>query len=447
MRLGWLAIGVGAMALGSASAAQPPATQPVTLPRYHLHVGQELTYADTGFFKYITGSFSSGSNDVYDVVAENPDGEWHVVGRLTSWFNQREQEKKLVAFDIQPDGSAHFSKGVDAQFENLPAEFPTLPADATEAQNGWQRPMTFGGRTLFKSLPTTRRDIVSFTGVTEDSIDKIYLMTNRTTFAFDPTRGLMLTALGTNSQGYGFVGKGGDVTALSSETEKPRQWIDQYAHDADVYFAAQAKYSDASDRAQKDPAHCDSEIAARLQFLKDARRGVNSPEIAEVLDKQIAAEPQEAQYLKDDAQRRQAIVDKPAPTWTLSDLDGGKHTLEDYRGKVVVLDFWYRGCGWCMRAMPQMKQLAVDFAGKPVVFLGMNTDSDPADPKFVVNAFGLNYPVVHVDNTLVQQYQVRGFPTLFVIGPDGIVREMEVGYTPTLHDDLTKKIEALLATK
>lgn len=44
---------------------------------------------------------------------------------------------------------------------------------------------------------------------------------------------------------------------------------------------------------------------------------------------------------------------------------GKKHALKHYRGKVVVLDFWYRNCGWCLRAMPQVKEAATHFRGRP----------------------------------------------------------------------------------
>ena len=56
------------------------------------------------------------------------------------------------------------------------------------------------------------------------------------------------------------------------------------------------------------------------------------------------------------------------------------------------MDFWYRGCGWCMYAMPQVKQLAEDYKDKPVVVLGMNTDRNEEDARFVVKELGLDVP-------------------------------------------------------
>jgi peroxiredoxin len=68
-------------------------------------------------------------------------------------------------------------------------------------------------------------------------------------------------------------------------------------------------------------------------------------------------------------------IGRTAPAILGEDVDGKPFRLGDYRGKVVVLDFWYRGCGWCIKAMPQLNALAGQFEGRPVALLGMNTDN------------------------------------------------------------------------
>jgi thiol-disulfide isomerase/thioredoxin len=154
----------------------------------------------------------------------------------------------------------------------------------------------------------------------------------------------------------------------------------------------------------------------------------------------------EFRYVKQDNEHADSVVNKPAATWTTTDLDGHKHALEDYRGKVVALDFWYRGCGWCMRAMPQIKELADQFRGQPVVILGMNTDQQDKDAKFVIDKLQLNYPTLH-GTGIPEKYGVQGFPTFIVIDQKGIVRERHVGYSPTLREEMAKTISGLLAEK
>jgi len=153
----------------------------------------------------------------------------------------------------------------------------------------------------------------------------------------------------------------------------------------------------------------------------------------------------ERDWMIDNA-KAQASVKAAAPAdWTAKDLDGKDYALKDYRGKVVFLDYWYRGCGWCMRAMPQVKEVAEKYKDKGVVVLGMNTDENVSDAKFVVDAMKLNYPVLRAKE-LVETYKVNsfGFPTLIVIDQTGVVKAMHIGYSPTLKDDLSKIIDGLL---
>src|SRR5262249_3912049 len=140
------------------------------------------------------------------------------------------------------------------------------------------------------------------------------------------------------------------------------------------------------------------------------------------------------------------VIGKPSADWETTDLDGKPHALKDYRGKVVVMDFWYRGCGWCIRAMPQVNQLATDFRDEPVAILGMNTDEEEQDARLVVDKMQLTYPVLKAGG-LPKKYQITGFPTLVIIDQQGNVHEVEVGYSPTLRDDVAKIIKSLLKQK
>lgn len=71
-----------------------------------------------------------------------------------------------------------------------------------------------------------------------------------------------------------------------------------------------------------------------------------------------------------------AVIGEPATDWHTIDLSGVPRLLADYRGRVVVLDFWYSGCGWCLRSVPQMVALADEFKNQPVAVLGVNWDSE-----------------------------------------------------------------------
>ena len=132
-----------------------------------------------------------------------------------------------------------------------------------------------------------------------------------------------------------------------------------------------------------------------LAIVTAARKLVTLPDLASVLDGTITGHPAYVKGLADDQQNQAAVIGKPAPDWEFADLAGQRHSLKELHGKVVVLDFWYRGCGWCMRAMPQVKQLSADYAGKPVAIFGVNTDKDPKNAQVVADyIFSLPCPTL-----------------------------------------------------
>jgi thiol-disulfide isomerase/thioredoxin len=168
--------------------------------------------------------------------------------------------------------------------------------------------------------------------------------------------------------------------------------------------------------------------------------------LREQLDQKIKNYLNVARMVMAEAGSLAALVVKPAAAWKPKDLDGKEHSLEGYRGKVVVLDFWYRGCGWRVRAMPQLVGLAVDFKNQPVAVLGMTIDDDEKNALFVVEKKKLNYPNLKARG-IPKLYQVSVYPTLILIDPEGNVAEIHRGYSPTLRKDVGASIRRLLGKK
>lgn len=164
------------------------------------------------------------------------------------------------------------------------------------------------------------------------------------------------------------------------------------------------------------------------------------------LEEKVKDHERMVKYYLEDAERRAKVMGRPAAEFETTDMDGKKVKLSDLNGQVVVLDFWYRGCGWCIKAMPQINQLAADFAGKPVAIFGMNTDRDEKDAKLVIQTLALRYPTLKAEG-LPEKFGVQGFPTLIVIDQQGKVADIHVGYSTTLHEDLGRQIRNLLEKK
>lgn len=131
-----------------------------------------------------------------------------------------------------------------------------------------------------------------------------------------------------------------------------------------------------------------------------------------------------------------------APAWELKDASGKAVSLADFKGKIVVMDFWGTWCGWCVKAMPAIEQVHQKYKHKGVVVLGMNTENDPnADPAGFMRRNNYTYGLILKAETITQKYKVFGFPTLYVIDGTGKVIGAESGYSPDLAEKLSKIID------
>jgi peroxiredoxin len=129
--------------------------------------------------------------------------------------------------------------------------------------------------------------------------------------------------------------------------------------------------------------------------------------------------------------------------WKTTDLDGKNVTLADFKGKILVLEYWYRGCFWCVRSMPQLNELTEHYKGKPVTILGMNIDNDEADARFVIRKTGLQYATLKAGSTR-KDYGVAAFPTILILNDKGAVCDFHIGYALDLKKILINKIDKLL---
>jgi len=116
-----------------------------------------------------------------------------------------------------------------------------------------------------------------------------------------------------------------------------------------------------------------------------------------------------------------------APDFTLRSLGGTDVTLSDYRGLVVLLDFWRSTCPPCRTTMPHLESLRARFAEEGLVLVGVNLDASEAEAREYIEANGLDEFIV-LRGTLDEaqairnRYGVEGIPHTFVIDRQGIVR-------------------------
>lgn len=144
-------------------------------------------------------------------------------------------------------------------------------------------------------------------------------------------------------------------------------------------------------------------------------------------------------------QRRQefdAMRNKPAPDFTLTDLHGNSHSLRALRGKIVVLNFWFTSCAPCIREMPELNKLAKAYNSNEVVFWALTFNNGDQVRTFQKKRT-FDYIILPNSYEVDQKFHISSWPTSMVIDQEGTIKFI-IQSSPKIREELGNAIDALL---
>ncbi len=134
----------------------------------------------------------------------------------------------------------------------------------------------------------------------------------------------------------------------------------------------------------------------------------------------------------------------PAPELDLLDLEGVRHRMGNYRGRVVIVNFWATWCPPCREEMPSMQRAYEKLREEGMEMLAVNIGED----EDTIFAFTADYPVefpllMDVDSTTIQSWPVKALPTTFVVDPQGRLAYRAIGGRAWDDPDLLSMVRGL----
>lgn len=137
----------------------------------------------------------------------------------------------------------------------------------------------------------------------------------------------------------------------------------------------------------------------------------------------------------------------PAPAWKLTDVDGRPVTSGQFKGKVVVLDFWATWCTPCKSEIPGYVRLQKKYGGDGLVIIGVSKDDEGPGRQALVKKYmqslGINYTIAYSNDGIEAAFGgIDAIPTTFLIDRDGNLRDKKVGALPS--EEYEKRILAVL---
>ena len=138
-------------------------------------------------------------------------------------------------------------------------------------------------------------------------------------------------------------------------------------------------------------------------------------------------------------------LQEEAPDFMLKSLDGANLRLEEYRGQVVLINFWASWCGPCRQEMPLLDRLHHRYEDTGFAVLGVNVEGDADGAQEIVDKTNVTFPILIDDGQRVSElYSLEAMPSTVIVDRDGVVRYIHRGYKPGDEAKYVEVVKALI---
>jgi len=137
------------------------------------------------------------------------------------------------------------------------------------------------------------------------------------------------------------------------------------------------------------------------------------------------------------------LVGKNAKPFNVTDINGNRFSIEELKGKIIVINFWFIECKPCVVEIPDLNKLVEDYKGKEIVFLGFAINKTSKLNSFL-NKKEFKYNIIPESKDIISSYGINSFPTHIIIDKNSKITFSTSGLSENTINDLRKEIEKLL---
>jgi peroxiredoxin len=139
------------------------------------------------------------------------------------------------------------------------------------------------------------------------------------------------------------------------------------------------------------------------------------------------------------------ISNGQAPDFTLNSNSGENLRLSEFRGEVVMINFWASWCAPCLQEMPLLDELYSQYQPMGFTILGVNVEEDSTQAKKMLKDSPVTFPVLFDNESEVSKlYKVVAMPSTVLVDRDGNVRYLHKGYKPGYEETYQQQVRALI---